>query len=86
MWFLPLGGGNDLWFVRLVEKLLEGDQQTLRLFRENPFPEAPPRWLRARLYLYQFTSKEERAATGAWWKRQLEGDYLAPVALPDQHA
>ena len=24
MWFLPLGGGNDLWFVRLVEKATRG--------------------------------------------------------------
>lgn len=82
MWFLPLGAGREAWFTRLVEKLLEGDPQLLRLLRVNPFPERPPRWIRARLFLYRYTTRRERAATGAWWVREPVGNYLSPVALP----
>ena len=34
-----------------------------------------------RLYRYAFTTRQERRATGAWWRRTLEGEYLPPVAL-----
>lgn len=79
MWFLPLGSGSERWFLRLVEKLLQGDRQVTKLLRDNPFPDAPPRWIRARLYQYSYTTRVERAATGAFWKRELLGDFLSPV-------
>jgi hypothetical protein len=33
-------------------------------------------FVRARLYHYRFATRGERRATGAWWKRELLGDYL----------
>jgi hypothetical protein len=33
------------------------------------------------LYRYRFTTAAERRETGAWWHRELLGDYLPPVAL-----
>jgi hypothetical protein len=62
-------------------KLLEGDQGTLSLLRSNPFPDGPPKWVRAELYKYQFTSPEERRRTGNWWKRQYAGKYFPEVSL-----
>ena len=37
--------------------------------------------MRARFYRYRFTTYAEKKRTGAWWKRELEGDYLPPVDL-----
>ncbi len=84
LWFIPLSPryGGD-WFVRFVGRLLEGDAPTLRLLRRNPFPEAPPRFVRARFFRYRFTTWRERRATGAWWVREYQGDYLPPVRLDD---
>jgi hypothetical protein len=84
LWFIPLSpryGGE--WFVRFVARLLEGDRSTLRLLRRNPFPDAPPRFVRARFYRYRFTTWREWRETGAWWIRAFEADYLPPVRLDD---
>lgn len=80
MWFLPLRpGGVPRWFLVFLRKLLEGDARTRRLLGRDPFPDAPPRRLRASFYEYRFTSAAERRATGAWWHRRLVGEYVPPV-------
>jgi hypothetical protein len=82
MWFAALSPRySEGWFAPFVEKLLEGDLRALRLLRRNPFPDAPPVWIRARYYEYRFTTRAERKATKAWWVRELVGDYMRPVAL-----
>ena len=35
----------------------------------------PPASIRARYYLYRFTTPDERRATGAWWHRDLAGEF-----------
>lgn len=82
LWFIPLSPryGGD-WFARFVTRLLEGDRPTLHLLRRNPFPDAPPRFVRARFFRYRFTTWRERRETGAWWVREFESDYLPPVHL-----
>ena len=84
LWFIPLSPryGGD-WFVRFIARLLEGDRQTLRLLHVNPFPDAPPRFVRARFFHYRFTTWSERRELGAWWIRRFEADYLPPVGLDD---
>jgi hypothetical protein len=82
MWFAALSPAYaESWFRPLLEKLLLGDAQTLRLLRVNPFPDAPPTVVRARLYRYQFTTRAERKATGAYWHRTLVGEFAPPVSL-----
>ena len=44
-------------------RLLAGDRDTLRLIRSNPFPDAPPVYVRARLYRYRFTTWRELRET-----------------------
>jgi hypothetical protein len=90
MWFLPLRVGGhasvrhyELWFLRLVEKLLNGDSEIGPLLRRNPFRDAPPAWVRARLYRYEFTDARTRRRTGKWWNRRLIGDFLPPTKLAD---
>lgn len=82
MWFAAMSSPMyHEWFVPFLGKLLEADHATLRLLRSDPFDGRRPRFVRARLYLYRFTTSRERRATGAWWARTLEGEYVPPLAL-----
>jgi hypothetical protein len=84
MWFAALGSAEqNPWFEHFCERLLQGSPDVLALLARNPFPDHPPRYLRAELYSYQFTSFAERRATGAWWRRTLVGEYLPPISLRD---
>ncbi|MEU9998233.1 lipase maturation factor family protein [Streptomyces sp. NPDC050848] len=89
MWFAALSPAYARdWFGPFVERLLDGDRDTLRLLRHNPFPDAPPALVRARLYRYRYTTWRELRETGAWWHRTLVREYLPPVGLgaPGQSA
>jgi len=82
MWFAALGNiQRNLWFVNFCIKLLEDSQDVLKLVGKNPFPEKAPRYIRALLYNYKFSSLEERKNTGNWWKRELVGVYLPVISL-----
>ena len=82
MWFAAFSSPRyHEWFMPLLAKLLEGDAATLALLGRNPFPDAPPRVVRARLWLYRFTTAAERRATGAWWHRDFVRDYAPAVSL-----
>lgn len=80
MWFAALDPVPP-WFFALMERLLEGEPSVLALLAENPFPDKPPRALRVRLDRYRMTSRAERRATGAWWKREPRGEVMPPVGL-----
>jgi hypothetical protein len=80
MWFAALSPSYaHPWFPRLLSRLLEADEPTLRLLRHNPFPDAPPAAVRARIYRYRFTTWAERRRDGAWWHRELVGEFAGPV-------
>jgi lipase maturation factor len=80
MWFAAMSGPEDYpWFPPLLARLLESDRDTLGLLRYNPFPDRPPRWIRARRYLYKFTTPDERRTSGNWWKREDAGPYFPAV-------
>jgi hypothetical protein len=82
MWFAAMSSPlYHEWFVPFVTKLLEADRPTLGLLRRDPFGGERPRFVRAQLYRYRFTTPAERRETGAWWHRELIGDYLPPVSL-----
>jgi hypothetical protein len=83
MWFEAMAPSPQSgWFFTLVARLLQGDPATLGLLRTNPFPDAPPRFIRAQSYLYRFTTPEEQRRSGLWWHRQVVGPFYGPVALP----
>ncbi len=82
MWFAAFSAPSQHpWFISFLEKLLEGDKAVLGLLRFNPFPDKPPKYVRALLYEYHFTTPEERSRTGAIWNRRLIGLYFPPVSL-----
>jgi hypothetical protein len=83
MWFAALGGRREeMWFGNFVLRLLQNEPAVTRLLAQNPFPEKAPKYIRARLFQYKFTSRAEHRASGAWWKRREVGEYLPAVSLP----
>jgi hypothetical protein len=89
MWFAALSSPDrESWFAPFMQKLLAGDRAVLSLLRENPFADRPPRAVRAMLYEYHFTNPAERAATGNWWTRKLEGTYFPPMSkgVEEEHS
>lgn len=84
MWFAALGAyQNNPWFVNFVVRLLEGSPEVLHLLEKNPFPNTPPRYVRAITSSYRFTDWNERRATGNWWKAEPGGEYLRAISLAD---
>lgn len=86
MWFAALGDyRTNPWFVAFCERLLEGSPEVSGLLAKNPFPDHPPRYIRAVTYDYRFSSWAERRQTGSpasvWWHREPHGEYLPPVGF-----
>jgi hypothetical protein len=82
MWFAAISPVYaQQWRDALLVRLLKNDRATLRLLRHNPFPGHPPRYVRALLYIYRFTTWQELRKDRAWWHRTLVGVYLPPVTL-----
>ncbi|MBX6315410.1 MAG: lipase maturation factor family protein, partial [Isosphaeraceae bacterium] len=79
MWFAALAPDcrSQPWFVRFELRLLEGSPPVLRLLRTDPFPDRPPRFIRARLYDYHFTQWGAKP----WWRREEVGIYCPPIGL-----
>lgn len=96
LWFASLTTWEQAPIVAGTEiRLLQGSEPVLSLFAGNPFPKHPPRFVRAVLWQYWFSTSEEKRAEGVWWRRELLGLYaptltrepngkFAAVALPSQ--
>jgi hypothetical protein len=82
MWFASLETfeGNP-WFGRMLLRLLQGSPDVLKLFSKNPFPNAPPRYVRAGFYRYHFTDFATFSKTGDWWRREYTTEYCPTAAL-----
>jgi hypothetical protein len=82
MWFAALGTVEQSpWFLHFVERLLEGSPSVLGLLEGNPFPNGPPRLVRALSDQYTFTTTTERKRTGNWWKVEPAAVYCPVVSL-----
>jgi len=82
MWFAALGTYRENgWLMNFCVRLLQGSPPVLGLLEHNPFPAAPPRYIRAVVYDYHFTNREERNAQGTWWRREYLGEYLPQISL-----
>ena len=82
MWFLALGSRDTLWFEVFLARLLQADPATLRMLAHDPFAGQPPRFVRARMFLYRFSTPAERRADHVWWVRTEVGTLVPPVTLP----
>jgi len=82
MWFAALGTVEQSpWFLNFLERLLEGSPSVLGLLEENPFPNGPPRLVRALSDRYTFTTMAERERTGNWWNVEPAAIYCPAVSL-----
>ena len=83
MWFAALQGSyrNTPWFPHFIGALLQGKPEVLQLLAENPFPDTPPRYIRATLYDYHFTDIATKRSEGTWWFREQKGLYCPAVSL-----
>lgn len=72
------------WFINFLQKLLLADKDTLTLIKRSPFDDKKPKFIRALVYHYQFTSPEERKKTKAVWKRKFIDTYFPPVSENDR--
>ena len=82
LWFASLGGWRDNEIVPLTEeRLLLGDGAVLTLFRDNPYPQIPPRYVRAVIWQYWFTTMDEKRQTGNWWRREYLGLYAPELTV-----
>ena len=82
MWFIPISPGYaGAWFERFLVRLLQADRPTLRLLRGDPFAGTAPSYVRARLFHYRFSTRDELRRTGAWWQRTPVADLVPPVRL-----
>jgi len=89
LWFAALAPREmNPWLQGLFAGLLRGSKPVLALFERNPFPDRPPRYIRASLYRYHFTTADERAASGDWWTREYLGEFWPPTGwrLPVERA
>jgi hypothetical protein len=83
MWLAALGTiDENPWLVQFLGRLLEGSPEVVGLLAANPFPDRPPRYVRATAYDYRFTDAAERRRTGAWWRRKVIGPYT-PILSAD---
>jgi hypothetical protein len=82
LWFASLGGWQQNDLVPLTEeKLLVNSPAVLALFKSNPFQKMPPRYVRAVLWQYWFTSANEKRRSGDWWRREYLGLYAPELML-----
>lgn len=80
MWFAALGSyQHNTWFVHLIYRLMTGQREVLELIQYNPFPNKPPKFIRAKLYHYHFTGqtkKDKWYSKKNWWVREEKSEYF----------
>jgi hypothetical protein len=82
IWFAAMSTPDQYpWTLHFVWKLLHNDAGALSLLANNPFPDKPPRFIRAQYYRYQFAPPGD--PTREWWKRTLIGSWLPPLSADD---
>ena len=75
-WFLPFEDFTSaVWFQNFIYRILEGSPHVLSLLRFNPFPDKPPKFIRAVIYIYEFSDAKTKKASGEWWQRSYVGTY-----------
>lgn len=85
MWFAALGSyQQNPWLAYFMMRLLQGSPDVERLLEHNPFPDEPPRYIRALMYDYHFSDPSVRDREGHWWTRQYLAPYSPVLQLQEQ--
>jgi hypothetical protein len=81
MWFAALGScQRQPWLHAFLARVLEGRPEVLGLLASNPFPDAPPRYLRTPQAQYRF-APHGGFWHGQWWVSDPIEDYCPEVEL-----
>jgi len=82
MWFAAMSTADQYpWTYNLVWKLLHNEPVATGLFAENPFPDKPPRFIRAVIYRYKFA--EPGNPQHLWWEREPLGLWMPVLSVND---
>jgi hypothetical protein len=75
MWFAAMSTPDEYpWTITLISKLLNNDKNATELFAENPFPDKPPKYIRAILYRYSFAKPGN--PQHLWWNRERISNWI----------
>jgi len=84
MWFAAMSSPDEYpWTYNLVWKLLHNDPGAVSLFADNPFPNKPPRYIRAVLYRYSFAKPNN--PQHLWWNREQISMWIPTTSATDPH-
>lgn len=80
MWFASLGTvRRNPWFFQFCVRLLQGSPSVLGLLEANPFPDKPPKFVRATIATYHFTDLDELSKSHRWWRADPPSLYMPPI-------
>lgn len=83
MWFASMSLPEDYpWTLHVVWKLLHNDAAVISLFDGNPFPDKPPKYIRAIQYRYSFAKPGNLQEL--WWNREKTGEWIPAVSVNNQ--
>src|SRR5437763_1111932 len=81
IWFAAMASPGDYpWTFHFVWQLLHNDPDTLSLLANNPFPDKPPHYIRARLYRYRVAPVGEKGR----WRRGLISEWRPALSTDHQ--
>ena len=87
MWFAALDRfEGSPWLERFCHRLLEGSPAVLDLLAGNPFPEAPPRFVRVMRSRYHVAPLDDRRRERVWWTREEPHPYSPVMSLSENDA
>jgi Protein of unknown function (DUF1222). len=81
LWFAAMADYRyNTWTLSLVARLLQREPAVMSLIKRDPFQGDKPTFVRAELYIYNYTDKGEPGT----WKRTRLGTFLPPLSLKDE--
>lgn len=81
MWFAALRDRPPAWFQNFAVRLLEGSKSVTDLLAHNPFPDKPPRHIRARVQNYEFTDFQTWWQTDNFWQVSELHSYMSSISV-----
>jgi len=69
------------WTYNLVWKLLHNNRDVVGLFAHNPFPQHPPKYIRAILYRYKLAKPGNKQHL--FWTRENLGEWMPAMSVND---
>jgi hypothetical protein len=80
LWFAAMADYRQYpWTLNLIWKMLHNDPAIMGLFAGNPFPDHPPRYIRAVLYIYHFAKPDN--PEHVYWTRDNLGPWLPALSV-----